>query len=107
MGPGLRHTDHLTNFHSAISAKRPRPRRTGFSARASGGHRHVKRNKTNRLKKPAANDPREQVLAVFADFAQQDVDKLFAFLQHCEIDLEPLADKSVQLPGLILSHFYI
>jgi hypothetical protein len=67
----------------------------------------VTRIKTKRSKKPAVNDPREQVLAVFADYAQQDVDKLFAFLQHCKIDLEPLSDRSIQLPDLIVSHFYI
>ena len=50
---------------------------------------------------------REQILAVFADFAEQDVDKLFEFMQHCGIDLEPLADKAVKLPDLIASHFYL
>ena len=65
------------------------------------------RNKTKRLRKEPTVDQREQVLAIFADYAEQDVDKLFEFLQHCQIDLEPLSAKNVQLPDLIASHFYI
>jgi hypothetical protein len=65
------------------------------------------RGKTKRSTRKPTYDPREQVLAVFADYAEQDVDKLFAFLQHCAIDLEPLADNRIQLPDLILTHFYI
>ena len=40
-------------------------------------------------------------------YAEQDVDKLFAFLQHCKIDLAPLSDTTAQLPDLIASHFYL
>ena len=65
------------------------------------------RNKTKRLQEVPIVDQREQVLAIFADYAEQDVDKLFEFLQHCQIDLEPLSDKNLQLPDLIASHFYI
>jgi len=63
--------------------------------------------KTKHPAKERTVDQRDQVLWIFEDYAEQDVDKLFAFLQHCEIDLEPLSDKSIQLPDLILSHFYI
>ena len=65
------------------------------------------RRKTRNPERIPDHDPRQQILWIFADYAVQDVDKLFAFLQHCQIDLEPLADKSIQLPDLILSHFYI
>src|SRR5438552_100976 len=65
------------------------------------------RNKTKRLREEPTLDEREQILTIFADYAEQDVDKLFEFLQHCQIDLEPLSDKNLQLPDLIVSHFYI
>ena len=66
-----------------------------------------KRN-TKRPRKARFDAARAQVLAVFADYAEQDVDKLFDFLRHCQIDLGPLsADKRVQLDDLIASHFYI
>jgi hypothetical protein len=64
------------------------------------------RSKKRSQKAPIV-DQREQVLAVFADYAEQDVDKLFKFLQHCEIDLEPLCNKTAQLPDLIAAHFYV
>src|SRR6476619_4413177 len=62
--------------------------------------------KTKRPANEPRVDQRGQVLAVFANYAP-DVDKLFAFLRHCEIDLEPLADKPTELADLILSHFYV
>ena len=49
----------------------------------------MSRNKGNRRKSARQDNPaREQVLAVFADYAEQDVDKLFDFLKHCQINLE-------------------
>ncbi len=65
------------------------------------------RSKTKRTKKDHPIDQREHVLAVFADYASEDVDKLFDFLQHCEIDLKPYLDQVVDLPDLIASHFYV
>jgi hypothetical protein len=50
---------------------------------------------------------RHEVLAVFADFAEHDVEQLVAFLQHCQIDLEPYLAKKAELPDVIASHFYI
>jgi hypothetical protein len=65
------------------------------------------RGKTKRATRKPTYDPREQVLAVFADYAEHDVDKLFGFLQHCQIDLEPILNKSAELPDVIASHFYM
>jgi hypothetical protein len=66
-----------------------------------------RKNTKRRKNAPAAHDQREQVLAVFADYAEHDVDKLSDFLQHCQIDLEPVLNKSAELPDVIASHFYI
>jgi hypothetical protein len=63
--------------------------------------------KTKRQRKALIEDQREQVLAVFADYAEHDVDRLFEFLQHCQIDLEPLSDKKAQLDNVIAAHFYV
>ena len=63
--------------------------------------------KATRLRKESSVQAKEQVLAVFADFAEHDVDKLYDFLQHCEIDLEPYLAKKAELPDIIAAHFYI
>ncbi len=52
-------------------------------------------------------DAREQVLAVFADYAEHDVDQLVEFLQHCRIDLEPYLSKKAELPDIIVAHFNV
>jgi hypothetical protein len=57
-------------------------------------------------KNPAAGC-RHEVLAVFADFAEHDVEQLVAFLQHCQIDLEPYLAKKAELPDIIAAHFYV
>ena len=51
------------------------------------------------------NDQRGLVLSVFADYAENDVDRLFEFLQHCKIDLSVMSHPR-QLPDLIAGHFY-
>jgi hypothetical protein len=65
------------------------------------------RGKTKRSTRKPTYDPREQVLAVFADYAEHNVDRLFAFIDHCQIDLEPVLNKLAELPDVITSHFYI
>lgn len=67
----------------------------------------MSRKNTKRRNVPADRDQREQVLAVFADYAEHHVDRLFDFLQHCQIDLEPFLRKSAKLPDVIASHFYL
>src|ERR1700674_3506141 len=71
---------------------------TRASARTNRRGSHMAHSKTKRPRKEPAEGRREQVLAIFADYAEQDVDKLFEFVQHCQIDLEPLSSKNVQLP---------
>ena len=63
--------------------------------------------KTGTRSPRGGHSQRDQILAVFTDYAEQDADKLFEFLQHCKIDLEPLSDKKVKLPDLITAHFYL
>jgi hypothetical protein len=65
------------------------------------------RGKIKRSTSKPTYDPREQILAVFADYAEHDVNKLSDFLQHCQIDLEPVLNKSAELPDVIASHFYL
>jgi hypothetical protein len=62
---------------------------------------------TRHARKAPAIRERDQVLAVFADFAENDVDGLVAFLQHCQIDLEPYLAKKAELPDIIAAHFYV
>jgi hypothetical protein len=65
------------------------------------------RGKTKRSTRKPTYDPREQVLAVFADYAEHNVDRLFAFIDHCQIDLEPVLNNRAKLDDVIASHFYV
>ena len=62
--------------------------------------------KAMRKRRSSNDNQRELVLSVFADYADNDVDQLFEFLQHCKIDLSALSH-SRQLPDLIAGHFYL
>ena len=51
-------------------------------------------------------EQREQVLAVFADFAQNSFDELFPYLYHCGITNEVLATAGpAGLAPIILGHY--
>ena len=63
--------------------------------------------KTERPLKDCHMAAREQVLVVFADYAEHDVEQLVEFLQHCQIDLEPYLAKKAELPDIIAAHFYV
>ena len=65
------------------------------------------KRKTERSLKDCHMGAREQVLAVFADYAEHDVEQLVEFLQHCQIDLEPYLAKKAELPDIIAAHFYV
>jgi hypothetical protein len=65
------------------------------------------KRKTKRSRKHRPDAAREQVLAVFADYAEHDPEKLVDFLQHCQIDLEPYLANKAELPDIIAAHFYI